>query len=368
MTKWIYWNIEGINKIKNKDILNFLRKYELIILVETWCEASKMPDIIGYEYFVKEPNKMGEIGRKSGGIVIYYGKDLGYNMQLIKNNVKEGMWVLLKIKNRKFLLCVIYNPPKYSKYENKDFFAAVKTEILNMEYKYADADLIIVGDLNGRVGEIQEWDNENETKYGNIRGEGIGYELENRKNEDKEVNEFGRKIINLCKELELIILNGRRNGNANGEYTYISENGRSAIDLVILKPSLYEENIMDMKISETVESCKHFAIEMLLKAVDEKIISDENVEYFPLEIYKWKQIQQEQFRNQIDHKDVELWTIGIEECIRRNEVTLACNLLESLYKRVGRTMKVEIGTRCTERKMTGLMENVEMQRYAQDQL
>ena len=60
-----------------------------------------------------------------------------------------------------------------------------------------------------------------------------------RKAKDNHVNIFGRTLLNLCKELDVHIVNGRCGYNC-GNYTFISNQGKSLIDYVLASPSLFK--------------------------------------------------------------------------------------------------------------------------------
>ncbi|XP_044741098.1 uncharacterized protein LOC123302291 [Chrysoperla carnea] len=306
-------------------------------IVETWCEDNDVVPINGYGSFVKKPNKIGEGGRKSGGIVIYYREEIKNKTKLLKNNTKESIWISTKIRKKKFIICDIYNPPKYSKYANEEFFNCLQNEIKNMEYKYLNAELIIVGDMNGRIGEIQERDHENEAKYSNVVNN-FNINLENRRNKDKEINEYGEKIIQVCKDLDMVILNSRCKGNKEGEYTFVSENGKSAIDLVI-KTNLHEQYILDMAVIGCVENSKHFPIEISLNIYCNKVKEIPKEKFQTLEVYKWNNQKCDEFKSNMVGR-VDLWLFGIENGIRKNEINEAHKILEMMYKSIGKSMRV----------------------------
>ena len=58
-----------------------------------------------------------------------------------------------------------------------------------------------------------------------------------RKSDDKSVNTFGYKLINLCKETELYIVNGRLEP---GRFTFQSSQRNSVIDYFISKASNFK--------------------------------------------------------------------------------------------------------------------------------
>ena len=44
----------------------------------------------------------------------------------------------------------------------------------------------------------------------------------NRKSKDDIVNNFGRSLLSMCRELDVHTLNGRNGKDLNGEFTYLS--------------------------------------------------------------------------------------------------------------------------------------------------
>ena len=70
------------------------------------------------------------------------------------------------------------------------------------------ADVIITGDLNARIGEVNE------------NGEAI-----NRKSRDKLCNWEGEKLLDFCQKNAFEIRNGRIEGDWEGKLTCISESG-----------------------------------------------------------------------------------------------------------------------------------------------
>ena len=61
-----------------------------------------------------------------------------------------------------------------------------------------------------------------------------------RKSEDIVVNNFGKHLLELWKEMGLSVLNGICLTDSQGEYTYISSTGKSIIDYFITEPEIYD--------------------------------------------------------------------------------------------------------------------------------
>ena len=60
-----------------------------------------------------------------------------------------------------------------------------------------------------------------------------------RNNNDSKTNDFGHRLIEICKISGLVICNGRLEGdNKNGEFTYIDKKGKSTVDYAIISKDL----------------------------------------------------------------------------------------------------------------------------------
>lgn len=58
--------------------------------------------------------------------------------------------------------------------------------------------------------------------------------------QDIVVNDFGMSLIELCKKLDIHLLNGRAPGDKLGHYTNITELGCCIVDYIIVDTTLYE--------------------------------------------------------------------------------------------------------------------------------
>jgi hypothetical protein len=142
-----------------------------------------------------------QIGRCSGGVGIFYKEKLYQMVQLLINIGTNVLWMILKVDET---ICtgVCYNPPKGSKYENPRFFEELESEVLEIKSTVVELDIIVMGDLNARCGDLiprtlMEEEEENGWYKDNlITGSCI-------RSEDKVVNVEGRKLISFCEILNL---------------------------------------------------------------------------------------------------------------------------------------------------------------------
>ena len=102
--------------------------------------------------------------------------------------------------------------------------------------------MIIAGDFNARVGRKLEWENQSMNRF-NPAEQNVDFaQLPNRENKDQILNNAGRDLIRTCKESGLCIVNGRTCSDKEGDFTFISENGASTIDLVLTDPAMITSN------------------------------------------------------------------------------------------------------------------------------
>ena len=60
-----------------------------------------------------------------------------------------------------------------------------------------------------------------------------------RNSEDKDIDSRGKELIELCKSLGLVVLNGRKIGDLFGKYTSLQWNGSSVVDYVLVDQSIF---------------------------------------------------------------------------------------------------------------------------------
>ncbi|GFR51987.1 hypothetical protein Agub_g14519, partial [Astrephomene gubernaculifera] len=108
-------------------------------------------------------------------------------------------------------------------------------------------EILILGDLNARVASLSDIpdlqaDAELEAAAGvSIGGDGLIQGMPSRRSKDLSSNPFGQGLVELCREAELIIMNGRVPGDMEGEFTFYHAPGLacSMIDLFVCTPALF---------------------------------------------------------------------------------------------------------------------------------
>lgn len=118
--------------------------------------------------------------------------------------------------------------------------------------KYSSlGEILLIGDLNSRIGEIQETktivtnDNiyiidENDCEY-------LEY---HRSNKDTVVNTNGKRMLTIINENNMLTVNGRTVGDLKGEYTHVDPQGHmSTIDTCMVSNDLLK-NVVYFKVGQ----------------------------------------------------------------------------------------------------------------------
>ena len=168
------------------------------------------------------------------------------------------------------LFACVYCPPEGSVYANEDMFVELEQFILdNNDGK----EVCLLGDFNARTATRMDYDPSkgkpacddetlNEYEYLLDRG----FDLK-RYSEDNRTNNYGHRLIELCKNLGILIVNGRlSNDRKKGKLTCRQA---SVVDYIICSPVLYS-NIVFFDVVEfnPLFSDVHNALECHIKIRD----------------------------------------------------------------------------------------------------
>ena len=226
--------------------------------------------------------------RKSGGLVTLIANDIIDKVKevTIENDVMQGFCIsksLFGTKKDMFLVNV-YIPPPSSQYSNIDQFNDIEQALISESY--TEKITLLCGDMNSHTGDVIDYiDYES---YGTDESEFAELDIVNiketliqnmciiRQNKDKrKIDVYGRRLIELVKNLGLIILNGRVKGDRQGEFTTTHN---SVIDYCIGSPDVIE-CIDSLKIEDydNIFSDVHCKVSLYMKnsiSVSEELGSD----------------------------------------------------------------------------------------------
>ena len=199
-----------------------------------------------------------------GGVAIWVSRRIAGNVVLLgKSEIPKGMesiWVKLKgqglaMQGRNLVIGACYAAPIASRIytqnrsggNNVSERVTSRLSTLIERHQGPYDEVLVMGDLNARVAglrELPEMDAEREleevTGFSAIN-EGLLMGIPERNSKDIDTNAFGRALVKVCREREMVILNGRVTGDMEGKCTFRHINGRgnSMIDLFIASAALF---------------------------------------------------------------------------------------------------------------------------------
>ena len=199
----------------------------------------------------------------------------------------------------------IYPPATSSFYKSNPTLDPYQ-ELNDKVVKYQSiGDVLITGDFNARTSSLNDFLKNDNDEYLPVRGDLDFYNADSndtlRCNSDKNVNSFGKKILQVCKENSLRILNGRIIGDLLGNYTCTRYNGKSVVDYAILSKCLLskityfrvipDEEITDTALSDHSPILLNLEVRQNIVKYDKKLSSNRCQNGF-----LWKSDSQEKYK------------------------------------------------------------------------
>lgn len=213
-------------------------------------------------------------------------------------------------------LCTVYLPP------NLDFghyMPLLENSIVECQQKFKKDIFLIVGDFNAKIGELNQDDNDlliNTKLHGN------------RTTSDNKEDKKGRDLASTLNTLGFYVLNGRTISDYPAQYTYISETGKSIVDLVWVNAEALQL-ICDFEVLDFHPS-DHFPTRTILmkdKRKEEQLIQElPRIKWNELQAIKYMELLQNQLPNPFE-RDIHEMYADITE-----HITTAADAL-GMYKK-----------------------------------
>jgi exonuclease III len=258
------WNINGLSKDKCHDpaLIEYVTKHDCAIFVESWINIACL-NVPGYYTYSKAAIK-GKYGRAKGGIVIMLKESIRKGVKILQNNDDFVVWLkfekLFFAMEKDMYVGAIYVAPITSGSDRSDKYE-IWENLEELVFKYNElGNVMLLGDFNSRTGV------NNETlEYNTYIDDELPVDssLTQRNSKDNKTNEFGKKLLDLCRHNNLIILNGRVIGDMLGQYTSFHYNGSSAIDYCIVTRDLFS-NILYFSVLELNHLSDHTPISVCI--------------------------------------------------------------------------------------------------------
>ena len=128
------------------------------------------------------------------------------------------------------LVCGVYIPPCNSKYFDIELFEQLEQDVVHFS---STGSIILMGDFNSRTGKYSDTVSQEGNDIFDDDLSKSAFEPVQRNSFDNVLNSHGKRLLDICKNLDLRIVNGRINGDTLGRPTFHGRNGTSVIDYII---------------------------------------------------------------------------------------------------------------------------------------
>ena len=176
------WNINGVtNKFENNEVKNLFMSHDVVVVMEThFLKRYKCPE--NFE-FIGKSKPVNDVRR--GGVAVYKKSTYALNFRVYKDICPDAV-VFSPEGTSPIIFIAPYITPSSSKYAIIEIFRILDSVIRNFQ----DYKIIMIGDLNSRCGTPKIH----------------GYKYVD--NPDKTVNVNGKRLIELCCNNNLSLVNG----------------------------------------------------------------------------------------------------------------------------------------------------------------
>ena len=242
------WNINGFrsrlvgDKLCEPSFLNEIKSDDVIALVETHnSDKNDSLSIPGYRRIkVKNRKETNNSNKKSGGLAYFAKTRIAKFIVPINNYNKDTIWIKIKKeivdKEHDVYVGTVYLPPHKNNQDSSKKILDLFEEIMHFQEK---GKVVVQGDFNARTNVID--DNVTADKYDTSFIENPCIDIPIRNSEDKaQADHRGKELIELCKSLGLVTLNGRKVGDLFGKYTSHQWNGSSVVDYAIVDQAIFK--------------------------------------------------------------------------------------------------------------------------------
>ena len=301
-------NICGLQRWKLADDVlgtNF-KKYDVILLQETWTTFGDEFCLDGY-VFLRFPRKCRHrlSIRNSGGLGVFLKREYYDGVKVLKHT--DDILVWLKFDRGFFGLvnylyvANVYVVPESSVYSCHDVFDILRDDLGGFP---THSDFLVCGDYNARTnilpdficefsngndGDLPIINSANNFRSALIKEMSDSGKLKRFSKDGARANKHGTHLIELCKAVGLIIINGRVGRDKGiGDFTRVDTTGRSTVDYMICNPELLS-SVQDFFIGPKFPESDHCGLSLMIQRKSRCITNVEisNSDWVSLRKYRW---------------------------------------------------------------------------------
>ena len=216
-----------MNRMQYPEFIELIKCYDFICLTETKTDDFDNVDIPGYTFKLKNRKTKSKV--KSGGIAFGYKNELENYVQTIETESNLVFWVKISANYLKteqdVMIGTVYIPPENSTYKVPDSINILEQEFLKFSANHES--ILLTGDFNSRTAanlDFYEITNTNHDTSDNFNIDFSNnlhkFHMSRFRNScDKTKNHYGNLLLEMCRNNNLFILNGRVEGDKEGLFT-----------------------------------------------------------------------------------------------------------------------------------------------------
>ena len=337
----LIWNSEGLlEKINLDGFCDFINSFDIIGLGETFTKFNFDFSIKFKEFDAIHcpAEQFSHLGRPSGGLVLLVKKTLKEAVEIIETGISHVLSIKIKKEFVGTLHDLLYintyvHPVGSVFYSNKEYqntLEEIEQFILDQTEGRNELDIILGGDLNARVG---DWSFQEDLDGGREDEDEEG-KTYRRKTQDQVINNYGKRLIEICTMFGLTPLGGLKEKSFDSKHTFIGHRGSSHIDHFVVSTNLLDK-ISSFKIVDRIES-SHLPITLTLncKREEEKTQHQEK----KISKTKWQEDKVEECREML-MKDKTKKDIKQAEQMVETDIDGSLQLFNKIMKKVNNPMK-----------------------------
>ncbi|MES9883367.1 MAG: endonuclease/exonuclease/phosphatase family protein [Sedimenticola sp.] len=311
------WNISGLAakiNLMTSSFEDFINGFDVICFVETWADTVDQFNIPGYISYAVVRDKHRHAWRNSGGLAVFTKENMSKYCRTTRltscSTSKNIIWLkfdFLDVCKGLPVICgfVYLSPENSSVHADEDLFHIMEEDIAKFRDGFPNHAFIIAGDFNAYtnteldfiqfdrpIGILEEYGYNEDTP------------LPPRSNQDtRDTNAYGRRLINLCRNTGVRLVNGRYGSDAGiGNFTCITNLSASTIDYILCDDEL-TSYISDFRVHDRLESI-HMPLELNINFNFQPadIVAPGEGETVGLKKYRWKETESISYKKTVEAK------------------------------------------------------------------
>ena len=352
-------NVCGLRKKCDNGILNeYVKQYDIICLSETRTDTIDSSCFPNFQcIFANKKNPTHSLGGIHG-LAILVSTKLNAEFQVLNVTSSDSvLWIKLDTPKFSVLIGSVYVPHEGSKYFDDEWNERIIDDCIALKVKF-NLPFVLVGDFNARTGVLDDFVTYDDTIQAatdldllnddiNVKNdlEDLGF-CTTRYNMDHLVNNNGRKLISLCQNVDVHIINGRVGADkGKGQLTCASA---STVDYILASSDLlFFMHDFSVDVFDKLMSDKHCPISASLRIKGQPDFIESDCERSDVSIpprIRWDHSKRDTFSSALDNDALVVLQNYLDTLLGKqmsqNNIDEAAGLLRQVY--INAAMKSDI--------------------------